>query len=105
MRTDPAVSVPKAKSTSPAATATAEPDEDPPQMRAGFHGFTGRGLYGLPPEGSYASGVISVNPRRAAPLDSIVEITGAVRAGLENGGCANPHVGARPDTSTRSLIA
>ena len=32
MRPDPAVSVPSAKLTSPAPTATAEPDEDPPEI-------------------------------------------------------------------------
>ena len=34
MRPDPAVSVPSAKSTIPAATATADPELDPPGMRS-----------------------------------------------------------------------
>ena len=34
-RPDPAVSVPNAKGTSPAATATADPELDPPDTRAG----------------------------------------------------------------------
>mmetsp|Transcript_1588 Transcript_1588/g.6998 ORF Transcript_1588/g.6998 Transcript_1588/m.6998 type:complete len:224 (-) Transcript_1588:503-1174(-) len=37
----PAVSVPSATSTYPAATATALPDDDPPGMRPGAAGFTG----------------------------------------------------------------
>ena len=32
-RPEPAVSVPRAKSTSPAATATAEPELEPPEIR------------------------------------------------------------------------
>ena len=35
VRIDPAVSVPSAMSASPVATATAEPDDEPPGMRAG----------------------------------------------------------------------
>ena len=34
-RPEPAVSVPSAMSTMPSATATAEPEDDPPEMRAG----------------------------------------------------------------------
>ena len=41
MRIDPPVSVPNATSASPAATATAEPLEDPPGTRRGSSGLTG----------------------------------------------------------------
>ena len=41
MRTDPAWSPPKATSTSPAATATADPDDEPPVSRPGARGLTG----------------------------------------------------------------
>ncbi len=43
IRTDPPVSVPSARSQRPAATATAEPEEDPPGQRctALSHGFQG----------------------------------------------------------------
>ena len=37
----PPVSLPKAKSTSPEATAEAEPDEEPPGTRPGAAGFRG----------------------------------------------------------------
>jgi len=40
-RTDPAVSVPSAKSTTPAATAAADPDDDPPGTRLGASVFRG----------------------------------------------------------------
>src|SRR6476469_8073401 len=39
MRTDPSPSSPCATGTNPAATAAAEPPEEPPELRAGFHGF------------------------------------------------------------------
>src|SRR6185295_20256429 len=38
-RPDPAVSVPSAKLTCPSATATAEPELEPPLMYAGLNGF------------------------------------------------------------------
>src|SRR5207237_3208924 len=38
-RIEPPVSVPSAKSASPAATATAEPPDDPPGTRSARHGF------------------------------------------------------------------
>src|SRR5438128_1717238 len=38
-RTEPPVSVPRAHTTSPAATAAAEPPEDPPGTRSRSHGF------------------------------------------------------------------
>src|ERR1700741_1940283 len=40
-RIEPPVSLPSAKSTSPAATATADPLEDPPGTRPGARGLTG----------------------------------------------------------------
>ena len=41
MRPDPAVSVPRAISTIPAATATAEPDDEPPGTRSASNTFLG----------------------------------------------------------------
>ena len=40
-RTEPPVSVPRAKSANPQATAAAEPLEDPPGTRSGAAGFRG----------------------------------------------------------------
>ena len=42
-RPEPAVSVPSAKETSPRATATADPDEEPPGTRVGSIAFRGTG--------------------------------------------------------------
>ena len=39
MRTEPAVSDPNAKNAEPLATATAEPDDDPPGIKSTFHGL------------------------------------------------------------------
>src|SRR4051812_2198760 len=41
IRPEPAVSVPSAKLTKPADTATAEPELEPPGMRSGSNGFSG----------------------------------------------------------------
>ena len=41
MRSEPPVSEPSAETTERLATATAEPDDEPPQMKSGFHGFCG----------------------------------------------------------------
>jgi hypothetical protein len=41
IRTDPPVSVPSAKSTSPRATAEADPLDDPPGTRSGAAGLSG----------------------------------------------------------------
>ena len=49
MRIEPPVSVPIAKSTMPAATATAEPLEEPPGTRSGYWGLRGVPLQRLMP--------------------------------------------------------
>ena len=43
MRTEPPVSVPSATAAMPLATATAEPDDEPPGMKSAFHGLRGCG--------------------------------------------------------------
>ena len=49
MRLEPPVSVPRATSASPVATATAEPLDDPPGTRSGSNGLTGVPYQGLTP--------------------------------------------------------
>src|SRR3954470_17184699 len=71
-RIDPAVSVPKATSASPFATATALPDDDPPGIRLRRSGFFGVPKYSFKPEGATANSVRFVLPtmttlRRRAP--------------------------------------
>src|SRR2546421_5243156 len=61
-RIDPAVSVPKAASASPFATATALPDEDPPGIRILLSGFLGVPKYSFMPEGATANSVMFVLP-------------------------------------------
>jgi hypothetical protein len=54
---DPHVSVPSAAGTSHAATATADPDEEPPGMRLGSHGFRAgpKALFSPLPHIAYSS--------------------------------------------------
>src|SRR3954466_15360796 len=61
-RIDPAVSVPKATSASPFATATALPDDDPPGIRIRLSGFLGAPKYSFMPEGATANSVMFVLP-------------------------------------------
>ncbi len=52
MRSEPPVSEPSATSTMPAATAAAEPDDDPPVMKSVFQGLRTRPNDAFSPEGS-----------------------------------------------------
>ena len=54
--TDPLVCVPIAPSTCPAATAAAEPDDEPPGVCRAFHGFF------VLPGWKYANSVVTVLP-------------------------------------------
>ena len=47
MRSEPPVSDPSAKTADPLATATAEPDDDPPVMNSKFHGILRRAVHGI----------------------------------------------------------
>ena len=59
--TEPSVCVPSASGTIPAATAAAEPDEEPPGVCAGFHGLT------VGPGWRHANSVETVLPKIVAP--------------------------------------
>src|SRR5438045_3040911 len=63
-RTEPAVSVPKATSAMPVATATAEPQDDPPGIRRDqrLSGLCGVPKYSLNPEGDTANSLRLVLP-------------------------------------------
>src|SRR5262249_28995333 len=52
MRSEPPVSDPSAAATDPLATAAAEPDEDPPEIKGGFHGLHTRPRAAFHPDGS-----------------------------------------------------
>ena len=59
--TEPSVCVPSASGTRPAATAAAEPDEEPPGVCAEFHGLT------VGPGWRQANSVETVLPKIVAP--------------------------------------
>ncbi|MNT14418.1 hypothetical protein D3C72_1494240 [compost metagenome] len=63
MRTDPAVSVPSEARHKPAATATAEPLDDPPTAAAGSSGFSGAGKCGFSAVAPQAYSAITRAPR------------------------------------------
>src|ERR1700759_4595776 len=67
IRTEPPVSVPRATSASPAATATAEPLDEPPGSRLGSAGFTGVPDQGFTPLADQHSPVRLVLPTIRAP--------------------------------------
>src|SRR5215469_8639920 len=81
IRTDPPVSVPRAASA--AATATAEPLDDPPGSRRGSAGFTGVPDQGFTPLADQHSSVRLVLPTIRAPARLVAATTAASRpAGL-----------------------
>jgi hypothetical protein len=72
---DPPVSVPSAAGTSHAATATADPDDDPPGIRVGSQGLHAgpNALFSpLPP---IANSSIFVFPNQIKPADFIFSVT------------------------------
>src|SRR5437667_2530074 len=73
---EPPVWLPRASGTMPAATAAAEPLEEPPGVCAGLCGF--RVLLGKAP----ANSVVTVLPRMIAPAPRSMDTTGASRDGV-----------------------
>ena len=67
IRTEPAVSVPSAASTRPAATAAPLPPLEPPQMCSGFHGLSAGPKWGLVVEAPYANSWVLSFPAIVAP--------------------------------------
>src|SRR5579859_7861168 len=67
IRTEPPVSVPRPTSASPAATATAEPLDEPPGRRCGSAGLTGVPDQALVPPADQHSSVRLVLPTICAP--------------------------------------
>src|SRR5699024_36569 len=104
MRTDPPVSVPSAKSTSPAATAAALPPLDPPAIRRGSAGLGTGPVCGLLLVMPNESSCMLVFPTRCDPAALSRATTGASRPGQ----CARPGVPAvvgNPVASMLSLTA
>src|SRR6516162_5198050 len=107
IRTEPPVSVPRAASASPAATATAEPLDDPPGSRPGSAGFTGVPDQGFTPLADQHSSVRLVLPTIRAPARRAAATTVAsLAAGLACSATTwQPAVVGRPATSMQSLTA
>src|SRR6516162_10493826 len=107
IRTDPPVSVPRAASVSPVATATAEPLDDPPGSRRGSAGFGGVPDQGFTPLADQHSSVRLVLPTIRAPARLVAATTAASRAaGLACSATTwQPAVVGSPSTSMQSLTA
>ena len=80
-RPEPAVSVPSAKLTRPEATATAEPELEPPGIKRGSNGLRGTPWGERQPTSPVANWSILVLPTRIAPASSSRATTGAETAG------------------------
>ncbi len=107
MRTDPPVSVPNATSASPVATATADPDDDPPGSRRGSSGFIGVPDQWFTPFADQHSSVSPVLPTIRAPASRAEATTAAsIWAGSAiSATTGHPAVVGTPATSMQSLTA
>ena len=107
IRIEPPVSDPSATSASPATTATAEPLEDPPGIRAGSSGLTGVPNHRLVPSGSIASSCRFVLPTIRAPAARAParHAASAVAGAAPRPTARDPAVVGTPATSMRSLTA
>ncbi len=104
IRIEPSVSVPSAKSASPAATAAPDPPLDPPTMWARFQGFAVRPKCGFSVVMPQANSCVFVLPSTSAPASRRRRITGASRVGKRSKNDEPARVGS-PATSIRSLTA
>ena len=103
-RPEPAVSVPSARSTSPSATATAEPELDPPETYAGSTALR-TAPYGLRvPTSPVANWSRLVVPSTSAPAARSRATTGASASGLY-AYAGQPAVVGSPATSMLPLTA
>src|SRR5436305_15210521 len=104
-RTDPPVSEPSATGTIPAATAAADPPDDPPGTRAVSQGF----FTGPNAEFSFDEPIANssqlVLPITTAPAALIRSIAVALEGGRDGPRMREPRDVCRPRTPTLSLIA
>src|SRR5690606_27420980 len=77
-RTDPPVSVPRAIGTIPAATAAADPPDDPPGESEWSHGLRTGPNHGFSDEKPKANSCRPVRPTTTAPAASSLASAGAV---------------------------
>jgi len=105
MRTEPPVSVPTASGTRPRASATAEPEDDPPGTQSGFRAFAGVPKWGFNPRPENASSLSWLLPTTTAPARSrFCTATASTVAGArKRASTADPAAVTVPATSSRSL--
>jgi hypothetical protein len=106
-RTEPPVSVPSARSASSAATATAEPEEEPPGSLSGARGLIGAPSWLVSPNMPWESSSVCVLPMNRAPAASSRATASACR-GAGAWPAAQSGLPARvtqPATSIRSFTA
>ncbi len=105
--TEPPVSVPIATGASPAATATAEPLDEPPGVRctALSHGLRGVPMCVLVPQLPMANSTVCVLPRTIMPAAMSRSASVAVTGDTRSAHTLEPPVVTRPSMSTRSLSA
>ncbi len=84
IRTDPPMSVPSANGTTPVATATADPPDEPPEVRSGFQGLRVTPHRGLDVKLEWANSGVVVLPMRIAPASSSRSMHSAVFVGTQS---------------------
>ena len=104
IRTEPPVSVPGARSTSPAASAAADPEDEPPGMRASSCGLRTGGRPGVWPIIPHASWCIASLPTIVAPASRWRRtlVASTVQRSCRNGA---PESRSMPATEKQSLNA
>src|SRR5580693_114794 len=107
MRTDPPVSVPKPTSASPVATATADPDDDPPGSRRGSRGFVGVPDQWFTPLADQHSSVSPVLPTIRAPAwrAAATTVASLIAGSAISATTGQPTVVGSPATSMQSFTA
>jgi hypothetical protein len=105
IRLDPPPSVPTPIGPSPAATAAAAPPDDPPQVRARFHGLAVRPNSGPSVKHLWPNSGVVVLPTRIAPARFSRATAGESAAGTLPASATEPKVVRTPSVLTRSLTA
>src|SRR5690606_31975310 len=105
MRRLPAMSVPCASQTSPAASAAAAPPDEPPQVRLVFHGLEVWPKIGFQVVASEPYSGVFERARTMPPRSSIRSTSGSDFGAMRSANTGQPKVLRTPSTSIRSLTA
>ena len=103
MRIEPPPSVPSASGPIPAATATAAPPDEPPQVCASLHGLSVRPKNGPSVKGLWPNSGVVVLPMRIAPAARARATATASVEGMVPANRAEPCVVATPSVLIRSF--